>query len=76
MEENNKKAIENKIKELRKKIEYYAKLYYDMDNSPITDYEYDQMMNRLKKLEQENPEFITADSLTQKVGRNSKRRLF
>lgn len=36
------------VKELREKLEYYAKLYYDMDNPAITDYEYDMMMNRLK----------------------------
>ena len=56
------------IKELREKLEYYAKLYYDMDNPAITDYEYDMMMNRLKALEKQFPELITKESLTQKVG--------
>ena len=56
------------VKELREKLEYYAKLYYDMDSPAITDYEYDMMMNRLKALEKEFPELITRDSLTQKVG--------
>jgi len=56
------------IKELRDKLEYYAKLYYDMDNPAITDYEYDMMMNKLKSLEREFPELITEESLTQKVG--------
>ena len=56
------------VKELRKKLEYYAKLYYDMDNPAITDYEYDMMMNRLKDLEKQFPELITKESLTQKVG--------
>ena len=41
------------VKELREKLEYYAKLYYDMDSPAITDYEYDMMMNRLKALEKE-----------------------
>ena len=50
------------------KINYYSQLYYDMDNSPITDFEFDTMMNRLKKLEKEHPELITKDSPTQKVG--------
>ncbi len=63
-----KKDVKIEIEELRKKIEYYSKLYYDEDNSPITDYEYDMMMNKLKALEKENPEFITKDSPTQKVG--------
>ena len=56
------------VKELREKLEYYAKLYYDMDNPAITDYEYDMMMNRLKALEKQFPELITKESLTQKVG--------
>lgn len=56
------------VKKLREKLEYYAKLYYDMDNPAITDYKYDMMMNKLKALEKEFPELITKDSLTQKVG--------
>lgn len=58
----------DRIEELRKKINHYSELYYDEDNSPITDYDYDMMMNELKKLEKENPELITKDSPTQKVG--------
>ena len=56
------------IKELREKLEYYAKKYYDEDKPEISDYEYDMMMNRLKALEKEFPELVTEDSLTQKVG--------
>lgn len=58
----------DRIEELRKEINHYSELYYDEDNSPITDYDYDMMMNELKKLERENPELITKDSPTQKVG--------
>ena len=68
----NKDEARIEIKNLREKLEYYAKLYYDMDNPEITDYEYDMMMNRLKALEKEFPELVTADSLTQKVGGNVK----
>lgn len=57
-----------RIKELRKQLDYYAKLYYDEDNPAISDFEYDMMMNELKNLEREFPELITQDSLTQKVG--------
>ena len=59
---------QKEIKELREKLEYYAKLYYDMDSPAISDYEYDMMMNKLKALEKEFPKLITRDSLTQKVG--------
>ena len=56
------------IKEIREKLEYYAKLYYDEDAPVISDYEYDMLNNRLKALEREHPDAITPDSPTQKVG--------
>ncbi len=65
---NTKKTAKEEIDELKEKINYYSKLYYDEDNSPLSDYDYDMMMNRLKALEKENPELITVDSPTQKVG--------
>lgn len=65
--------VEEKIQELRKKLEYHIEQYYNQDNPIITDYEYDQIMQELKKLEQENPQFITPDSPTQKVGGSVKR---
>lgn len=68
MDNLDKKQVESEIKNLREKLEYYAKLYYDMDAPAISDYDYDMMMNRLKELEKEFPEFISKDSLTQKVG--------
>ena len=64
----NREEIKKEIEDLRNKLEYYAKLYYDEDKPEISDYDYDMMMNKLKALEKENPEFITANSLTQKVG--------
>ncbi len=63
-----KKRAKERIEELRKKTEYYAKKYYDDDKPEITDFEYDMMMLELRTLESQNPEFITKDSLTQKVG--------
>ena len=57
-----------RVEELRKKLEHYAKLYYDEDNPAVSDYEYDMEMNKLKALEKEFPDLISKDSLTQKVG--------
>ena len=56
------------IKEIREKLEYYSRLYYDQDAPVISDYEYDMLMNRLKALEKEHPDAVTPDSPTQKVG--------
>ena len=64
----NKENAKERIEELRKKTEYYAQKYYDDDNPEISDYEYDMMMLELRTLEGQNPELITKDSLTQKVG--------
>lgn len=42
--------------------------YYDKDAPLVSDFEYDHMNNRLKKLEAEHPELIRPDSPTQHVG--------
>ncbi len=63
-----KREIQKRIEELRKKTDYYATKYYDEDKSEISDFEYDMLMVELRNLEKENPEFISKDSLTQKVG--------
>ena len=63
-----KKQAKERIEELRKKTEYYAKAYYDDDKPEISDFEYDMLMVELRNLEKEFPEFISKDSLTQKVG--------
>ena len=63
-----KKQAQKRIEELRKKTEYYAQKYYDEDNPEISDFEYDMLMVELRNLEKQYPEFITKESLTQKVG--------
>lgn len=63
-----KKQAKERIEELRKLTEYYAKKYYDEDKPEISDFEYDMLMLELRNLEKENPEFSSEDSLTKKVG--------
>ena len=65
--------IQEKIEALRKEIEYHIERYYNQDDPEITDYEYDQKMNELKRLERDHPEYVTPDSPTQKVGGSAKR---
>lgn len=64
----NKKQAKERIEELRKKTEYYAKKYYDDDKPEISDFEYDMLMVELRNLEKEFPEYQSKESLTQKVG--------
>ena len=56
------------IERLRETIRRHEHLYYVLDQPEITDAEFDELMNRLKKIEAEHPELITADSPTQRVG--------
>ncbi|HDY68604.1 MAG TPA: NAD-dependent DNA ligase LigA [Candidatus Scalindua sp.] len=61
-----KKAIEE-IEDLCAKIRYHDKKYYVENMPEITDYEYDQLMKELEKLERAYPQLITPDSPTQRV---------
>jgi DNA ligase (NAD+) len=63
-----KTSVEQKINELRTKIREYDYYYYVLAESKTTDYEYDQLLKELESLEKENPELITPDSPTQRVG--------
>ncbi|MBQ7836723.1 MAG: NAD-dependent DNA ligase LigA [Clostridia bacterium] len=61
-------TAEKEIKELREKILYHSRLYYEKDTPEISDYEYDMMYKRLGELEAEFPAFDSPDSPTHKVG--------
>ena len=56
------------IAELRKQINYHLYRYYALDDPIISDAEFDQLMQTLRDLEAQNPELITPDSPTQRVG--------
>ena len=56
------------MKHLRDTLNENARLYYTLDASTMSDYEYDRLYRRLQDLEKEHPEEITPDSPTQRVG--------
>lgn len=60
--------IKTEIEELRKKINQHSYAYYVMDNPTVSDYEYDLLFRRLLELEEKYPQFITAQSPTQRIG--------
>lgn len=62
------KPIQHKIEELRAKIVECDYNYYVLAQPTIDDFEYDRIYAELVKLEKENPQFITPDSPTQRVG--------
>ncbi|MEC5147471.1 NAD-dependent DNA ligase LigA [Chitinophaga sp. 212800010-3] len=59
--------IDETLDALRRVISYNDWRYYVQSDPVISDYEYDQLFAWLKKLEQEHPELVTADSPTQRV---------
>ena len=64
----NKELAQKRIVELKAILEENSRKYY-VENAPtMSDYEYDQLMHELESLEDEFPEFITADSPARRVG--------
>ena len=60
-------SISARIAQLRQAIETYDYNYYVLDDPSVPDSEYDRLFTELRELEQQHPEFITADSPTQRV---------
>ena len=64
----NKLPSEQRAEELRSLLNTYAYEYYVLDQPSVSDAVYDSLFHELKKLETENPELVTPDSPTQRVG--------
>src|SRR5262245_32726060 len=60
--------IAKRIEQLREKIRRHDYRYFVESKPEISDQQYDQLMNQLKKLEADHPEHVTPDSPTQRVG--------
>ena len=63
-----KEKTKKEIEHLRKEINYHNHKYYVENNPVISDFEFDQLLKKLEKLEEEFPDFISIDSPTQRVG--------
>lgn len=61
-------SIENRMNELIDLINYHNEKYYNQDEPEISDFEYDNLMKELIKIEEENPELKRIDSPTNRVG--------
>src|ERR1700728_4252386 len=64
----NARDAAKEIERLREEIRRHEYLYYVADDPEISDAAFDRLMERLKKLEAENPRLRTPDSPTQRVG--------
>ncbi|MFZ9668719.1 MAG: NAD-dependent DNA ligase LigA [Solirubrobacterales bacterium] len=60
--------VERRIAGLREELNHHIYLYYTKDSPEISDEEYDELYAELVQLEGENPELISGDSPTQRVG--------
>lgn len=60
--------IKTRMDELIDQINYHSNKYYNDDAPEISDYEYDNLMKELIKIEEENPQMKRADSPSSRVG--------
>ncbi len=60
--------IKSRIDYLRAELERHNYNYYVLSAPEISDYDFDQMMKELQRLEEENPQYFDENSPTQRVG--------
>ncbi|MFC0138656.1 NAD-dependent DNA ligase LigA [Erwinia mallotivora] len=61
-------SVQDKIIALQTTLRHYEYQYHVLDEPVVPDAEYDRLMNELRELEAANPQLITPDSPTQRVG--------
>ena len=62
------RKVRDEIESLRAAIDHHNYRYHVLDDPEVADAEYDSLFDRLRALETEHPDLITADSPTQRVG--------
>jgi DNA ligase (NAD+) len=61
-------ALESRVAKLREAIEHHNYRYHVLDDPDVSDAEYDRLFDELKAIEEENPELVSEDSPTRRVG--------
>jgi DNA ligase (NAD+) len=61
-------APQRRAAELREVLDYHLYRYHVLDDPEVTDAEYDRLYDELVRLEEANPDLVTPDSPTQRVG--------
>ena len=61
-------SILSQIKTLRAQLEAHNRAYYLHDDPQVPDAEYDRLFRMLQQLEAEHPQYLDANSPTQRVG--------
>ena len=57
------------VGELRAVLRFHDYRYYVLNDPLLADFEYDQLFKELEKAENENPDWVSPDSPTQRVAR-------
>ena len=60
-------AARNAAEELRAQVNRHDYLYYVLTQPEVSDAEYDELVRRLRAIEDHYPQLITTDSPTQRV---------
>lgn len=60
--------LQQQLEKLRAEIRYHNYRYYIVNDPIVSDSEYDQLMRKLREIEQDHPEWVTPDSPTQRAG--------
>ena len=63
-----KESIQATLEQLKETLHYHAVRYYVEDSPEIPDAEYDRLMQQLLEIEKQNPQLISIDSPSQRVG--------
>jgi DNA ligase (NAD+) len=63
-----KKGPKKRVEELRRQIAHHDHRYYVLDDPEISDPDYDDLLRELREIEEANPDLLTPDSPTQRVG--------
>jgi DNA ligase (NAD+) len=64
----NENEQRQRMEELRRQLNYHNYRYYVLNDPVVSDYEYDQLMQELRRIEEEHPDWVTDDSPTRRVG--------
>jgi DNA ligase (NAD+) len=60
--------MKTRYEELKSQINFHNHRYHVLDAPVISDAEYDKLLNELKRIEAEHPDWVTPDSPTQRAG--------
>jgi DNA ligase (NAD+) len=64
----NTKSLRSRYEELKQQINFHNYRYHVLDAPIISDLEFDRLLNELKQIEADHPDWVTPDSPTQRAG--------